>query len=63
MYHCGYKIGMGQKIGKPFSEISGPGVWLVNAMQDLEVKLREMGMEVEYKVQGDNDKFEWTKDS
>jgi len=50
---------MAYEMGSPFLEITGPGVWLVEAMQALEDKLRELGMEAEFKVQGDDDKFIW----
>ena len=56
---CGYKGSMAYEVGSPFLEITGPGVWLVEAMQALEDKLRELGMEAEFKVQGDDDKFIW----
>lgn len=52
---------MAKQMGSPFSEITGPGVWLVEAMQTLEDKLREMGMEVEFKVPGD-EVFKWPED-
>ena len=45
-------------MGSPFQEIDGPGVELVEAMTQLEDLLRDMGIEVEYKVE-DEAEFRW----
>ncbi len=55
----GYVMDMGQSVGELFSEIQGPGVRLVEALTRLEDKLRDMGLEVNYKVQSEDKVFSW----
>lgn len=50
---------MADDLGNPFQEIKGPGVWMVEAMAELEDKLEKIGIEVEYQVADDDEKFSW----
>ncbi len=42
-------------MGSPFKEIDGPGVDLVEAMEELEKVMLGMGVEVEYVIEADGE--------
>lgn len=50
---------MPNQMGNPFQQITGPGVWIVSDMTELENKLRKLGFEVEYSVRKDDEQFTW----
>lgn len=50
---------MADDMGQPFAEIQGTGVLLVQTMLELENFLKDRGIEIEYKVQDDQEAFVW----